>query len=140
MSDYVYMNLVCRAQDRERFESLGFREEHSVEVLPDGVVFLVDPQANYAHGSKLQEMARGGCVFFGHYDAGAEFDGGYVASDGTAFHDVPALWHEARPSAAVNCDGSLDGQQRETIVAYYASLAQARSVLGSGIDGGTHDL
>lgn len=76
MSDYVYMDLVCRAEERDRFEPLGFREEHSVEVLPSGVVFLIDPQANYAHASKLEEMARAGCVFFGHYDAGAEFDGG----------------------------------------------------------------
>jgi hypothetical protein len=93
-------------------------------------VFLVDPQANYAHASKLGEMAGAGYVFFGHYDAGPEFDGGYVASDGATFHDVPALWHEARPCVAVNSDGSLDRQQVEAVAAYYAALAQARSVLG----------
>lgn len=47
-----------------------------------------------------------------------------------AFHDVPALWHEARPCAAVNSDGSLAKQQLETVAAYYAALAHARSVLG----------
>lgn len=84
MSDYIYMDLVWQARDRDRLEPLGFREEHSVEALPSEALYLVDPQANYAHASKLEEMARAGCVFFGHYDAGAEFDGGHVASDGAS--------------------------------------------------------
>jgi hypothetical protein len=73
-------------------------------------VFLVNPLASHAHVSKREEMTGAGCVFFGHDDATAELDGGDVASDGAAFHDVPFLWHDAWPYVDANSEGT--GEQR----------------------------
>jgi hypothetical protein len=131
LSDRCYQELTCRKQDAPLFEELGFHAEESLpEALPEGAVFLVDPEAGYAHGSALEELSQKGYVFFAHYSAGCEYDGGYMASDGESFHDVAAIWHEARPCVSVNSDGSLAPDQLAAVVEYYGALARARKKLG----------
>lgn len=133
MSDRCYQELTCRKQDAQVFEELGFHEEERLgEQLPEGVVLLVDEEAGYAHGSALEELSEKDYVFFAHYSAGCEYDGGYMASDGKSFHEVAGIWHEARPCVSVNDDGSVDQAQLATVMEYYQGLsareAKARSL------------
>ncbi len=131
MTDRCYQELTCRKEDAPVFEQFGFHEEECLlEELPEGIVFLVDTEAGYAHGSALEELSQKGYFFFAHYSAGCEYDGGYMASDGGSFRDVAAIWHEARPCVSVNSDGTVAEDQLAAVMEYYGALARAREKLG----------
>ena len=60
MGDRAYTQVLCRAKDVALFEELGFGEEEYWMGLPEGVLFLVDQEANYGHASSLRELAARG--------------------------------------------------------------------------------
>jgi hypothetical protein len=90
---------------------------------------MVDAEANYGHWEPLQELAKAGVPFFGWHDAGGEYDGCVLASDGTEYADALCAAHESRPLAPVNADGSIDSDRLNEAKRYYEVLARARAAL-----------
>ena len=103
MGDRVYMRITCRREDAPHFEKLGFVEDEAESEI---AISMFDDEANYGHSQPLRELARGGVPFFGWHDAGCEYDGCVLVSDGAEYADALCTAHEARPLAPVNADGS----------------------------------
>jgi hypothetical protein len=127
MRDRVYMRITCRREDAPRFEKLGFVED---ETEGEVATSMVDAEANYGHWEPLQELAKAGVPFFGWHDAGGEYDGCVLASDGMEYADALCTTHEPRPLAPVNADGSIDSDLLNEAKRYYEVLARARAALG----------
>lgn len=66
MGDHCRMTVYCLPKDTKLFEGLGFREEGVDE---DGVVEMLDTQANYAHCGNLPTSI----PWFGSHTEGAEY-------------------------------------------------------------------
>jgi hypothetical protein len=130
MGDRVYAQVICPADNVAEFERLGFREEADWMNLPDGVLFLVDQEANYGHSAALRELSEKGCVFIAQHDARGEYDAARLVSDGETFHEVDAMVHEPRPCVPVNRDGTLDRKQLRAVRKYWCAVARARQQLG----------
>jgi hypothetical protein len=126
MGDRVYMRITCRREDAPYFEKLGFVED---ETEGEIAISIVDAEANYGHWEPLQELAKAGVPFFGWHDAGGEYDGCVLASDGTEYADALCTTHEPRPLAPVNADGSIDSDRLNEAKRYYEVLAKARAAL-----------
>ena len=126
MGDRVYMRITCRREDAPHFEKLGFVED---ETEGEIAISMVDAESNYGHWEPLQELAKAGVPFFGWHDAGGEYDGCVLASDGTEYADALCTTHESRPLAPVNADGSIDSDRLNEAKRYYEVLARARSAL-----------
>lgn len=103
-------------------------------------MFLVNPLASHAHVSKREEMTGAGCVFFGHDDATAELDGGDVASDGAAFHDVPFLRHDAWPYVEQTVKERGSSSNLELLRPTMPLSRRRRRWWDPEIDGGPDDL
>jgi len=106
MGDYCRMTVYCLPQDTKPFEDLGFGKEGTDE---DGVVEMLDPQANHAHCGDLPTNI----PWFGRHTEGEEYgpanlaclgDGEVheqeinIAGDGCVFPcpvKTPALFHRA---------------------------------------------
>jgi len=130
MGDRVYAEVICRAEDAEVFEDLGFGEQEYWKELPAGVLFLVDEEANYGHSSSLRELAERGCVFVARHDAGGDYDAARLVSDGKTFSEVDAMVHEPRPCVAVNANGLVDKKQLQAVKRYWRAVARVRRKLG----------
>jgi hypothetical protein len=130
MGDRAYAEVICRAEDVEVFQELGFGEQEYRKVLPEGISFLVDEEANYGHSSSLRELAERGYVFVAQHDAGGDYDAARLVSDGEAFSEVDAMVHEPRPCVAVNADGSLDKKQLQAVRKYWRAVARVKQKLG----------
>jgi hypothetical protein len=126
MGDRAYVRITCRRVDAPRFEKLGFVED---ETEGEIAISMVDAEANYGHWEPLQELAKAGVPFFGWHDAGGEYDGCLLASDGAEYTDALSTTHEARPVAPVNADGSIDPERLNEAKRYYEVLAKARAAL-----------
>jgi hypothetical protein len=120
------MRITCRREDALHFEKLGFVEDETESEI---AISMVDAEANYGHWEPLQELAKAGVPFFGWHDAGGEYDGCVLASDGTECADALCTTHESRPLAPVNADGSIDPDRLNDAKRYYEVLARSRSVL-----------
>ncbi len=129
MGDRVYAEVICRAEDTEVFEDLGFGEQGYWKELPAGVAFLVDEEANYGHSASLRELAQRGCVFIARHDAGGDYDAARLVSDGRTFSEVVAMVHEPRPCVAVDVNGFVDRKQLQAVRQYWRTIARARQVL-----------
>ena len=130
MGDRAYAEVICRAEDVEVFEHLGFGVQEYWKELPPGVSFLVDEEANYGNCSSLRELAERGCVFIARHDAGGDYDAARLVSDGETFSEVDAMVHEPRPCVAVNANGLVDKKQLRAVMRYWRAVAQARQKLG----------
>lgn len=130
MGDRAYTEVICRAEDAEVFEDLGFGEQEYWKELPPGVSFLLDEEANYGHSSSLRELAERGCVFIARHDAGGDYDAARLVSDGKTFSEVDAMVHEPRPCVAVNVNGLVDKKQLQAVKRYWRAVARARKKLG----------
>jgi hypothetical protein len=126
MGDRVYMRITCRREDAPHFENLGFVED---ETEGEIAISMVDEEANYGHWEPLQELAKAGVPFFGWHDAGGEYDGCVLASDGTEYADALCTTHEPRPLAPVNANESIDSDRFNEAKRYYEVLARARAAL-----------
>jgi hypothetical protein len=126
MGDRAYMRIACRREDAPHFHKLGFVEDEPESEI---AISMVDEEANYGHWQPLQELAKAGVPFFGWHDAGGEYDGCILASDGTEYADALCTTHECRPLVPVNSDGRIDAQALDGVKRYYAVLAKARAAL-----------
>jgi hypothetical protein len=120
------MRITCRREDAPHFEKLGFVED---ETEGETAISMVDAEANYGHWEPLQGLAKAGVPFFGWHDAGGEYDGCVLASDGMEYADALCAAHESRPLAPVNADGSIDSDRLNEVNRYYDVLARARAAL-----------
>lgn len=112
MGDRAYAEVICRAEDVEVFEDLGFGVQEYWKELPPGVSFLVDEEANYGHCSSLRELAERGCVFIARHDAGGDYDAARLVSDGETFSEVDAM--VARTTAVRGSERQWVGRQEAT--------------------------
>ena len=135
MGDRAYAQVLCSAKDVALFEELGFGEEEYWMGLPEGVLFLVDQEANYGHASSLRELAERGYVFIAQHDAGGEYDAARLVSDGQTFSEVDAMVHEPRPCVAVNANGFVDKKQLKAVRKYWRAIARAKQRLGFADEG-----
>ena len=135
MGDRAYAEVLCSAKDVALFEELGFGEEEYWMGLPEGVLFLVDQEANYGHDSSLRDLAERGYVFIAQHDAGGEYDAARLVSDGKTFSEVDAMVHEPRPCVAVNANGFVDKKQLQAVRKYWRVIARAKQKLGFADEG-----
>ena len=81
MGDRCYMSLVCRRQDKERFEELGF----VLNCRDEGPLLeMEDAEANYAHCGDLPKDI----PYHGSHGAGGDYGPGVFACDGTTYAEV----------------------------------------------------
>lgn len=130
MGDRAYMEVVCRREDAGRFEDLGFCEQEWGTDFPEGVVFLVDEEANYGHDSAMQELSASGIAFCARHDEGGDYHAAVIASDGSRCCSVESPFGDGRPHVAVNPDGNVDAVAMKAAAEYYAVESAARRVLG----------
>lgn len=77
MGDRCYMKVICRRQDRERFEKLDFCLEYE-ESPTSPVIEMLDQEANYAHEDQMPTDI----PYRGYHDAGGEYGAEAFACDG----------------------------------------------------------
>lgn len=116
MSDRCYMRVTCRRADAALFLDEGFFEDGD-EGAP--LADLVDEEANYAHQSLLEDLARRGIEFYGWNAAGDDY--------GPArFHGADGVYRETetdsdlQPCVRVGEDG-VDPEEVAATVAYLRS-------------------
>ena len=99
------MEITCRKQDQERFETLGFVAQDGDDPQPPSpLILMVDEEANYAHSGKLPTDI----PYHGFNGNGGNFGQGAVACDGSRYAEIETGhgggfvldWNEAkqRPS------------------------------------------
>jgi hypothetical protein len=124
------MEVVCRREDADRFESLGFCEQDWRTDLPESVVFMVDEEANYGHNAAIQDLSAQGIVFCARHDEGGDYHAAVIASNGSMLCQADSPFGDGRPCVAVLPDGSVDEQGLRAATEYYAAEAAARLALG----------
>ncbi len=84
MSDRCYTQLICRAQDRERFEEL-FSEETA---LPNGLIHFAEPQADAAFlvDDNDSGLLPDDIPYSGNHFEGDEYGPAEFACNGKDFH------------------------------------------------------
>lgn len=131
MGDRAYMELVCRRIDASIFEDLGFHEEElNTDDLPEDVIFLIDPEANYGHDSDLNRLAKEGFVFCARHDQGGDYDASVIAADGSRYCSVSTIFSDGRPHVAIQREGTVDSEAIRSAVEYYLVEEAARRALG----------
>jgi hypothetical protein len=98
MSDRCYMEITCRAADVERFTDIDF---HVIEEQENGLLLMVDEEANYGHVSDIPKDL----VYFGFAGAGGSYDACAFACDGQTYLEVLSLEHDDAFGVSFNGTG-----------------------------------
>lgn len=83
MSDRCYMQIICRKEDKKRFELLGFVAEASKKPNHP-LTTMVDEEANYAHVHKLPTNI----PYSGFSAPGGTYGSYAYACDGQSLRDI----------------------------------------------------
>ena len=112
MGDRCYMEVRTLEEHRKVFEDLGFDE---VTEEGDGLVRLVDQEANYAHNDQLPTNI----PYIAYNAAGGDYgESGYVC-DGKDFREI-SVNKEFIPIIEVEDDGKLNRGQFKNIQKWLA--------------------